>query len=375
MNHSASSRSVVRAKGLLIALTLVVFGSARTVADDGPKKWECTPAKTPACDCADVNDLINRWNVDNAAIAEYRHQIAGMKAKEALDGKPFMFDFSVYHDKLEPTVNASMKTQFSPGQTSARGGTDGNCETTIDSPTYCLCTVLKAHEDTHYNDCMEYKSNLPGTGYLDYRYAGTMVQVASDEIFGYRTEINRIDGILHNMPAKCKPKQWTGIIDYSETVVTSSSTPIPPNKGAKVLGGTNSTSFSRTQTAVVSVMNGEAHVNTDVTEISKGGQEITSMVKCHGNEQLRENPHHDNSIVTNEAHGYGKAPSFRVNFGGDRYTVSFRTPQVTGTRDQTRDLSPAACGPSYVPKPVNGPYTLGTEAIRLRETASRRIWR
>jgi len=103
-------------------------------------------------------------------------------------------------------------------------------------------------------------------------------------------------------------------------------------------GAGNSEGNLRTHTAVVSVMNGEAYVKTDVTEISKSGQEFTSMVKCHMNEQVREDPHHDNSMVMNEADGYGKAPSFQVNLGNEGYTISFQTPQVTGTRNQTRDL-------------------------------------
>ena len=221
---------------LLGATIFLALPVGRIAAGGAPDKWVCTPVRSPPCDCADVNDLINRWNIDNAAIAQYRHQIAGLKSREAINGAPIMFSYPLYVNVVEANANALMKAMFSPGQTSAKGGTDGSCTTTIDSPTFCLCVVLKAHEDTHVDDCEQHKTNEPGPNYSDYRNSRTMVQVITDEIFGYKKEIDKINDLLRSMPAKCKPKQWTGIVNYSETVETAKSTTIPPNKGAMVLG-------------------------------------------------------------------------------------------------------------------------------------------
>jgi hypothetical protein len=197
---------------LLGATIFLALPVGRIAAGGAPDKWVCTPVRSPPCDCADVNDLINRWNIDNAAIAQYRHQIAGLKSREAINGAPIMFSYPLYVNVVEANANALMKAMFSPGQTSAKGGTDGSCTTTIDSPTFCLCVVLKAHEDTHVDDCEQHKTNEPGPNYSDYRNSRTMVQVITDEIFGYKKEIDKINDLLRSMPAKCKPKQWTGIV-------------------------------------------------------------------------------------------------------------------------------------------------------------------
>jgi len=365
MNLQVIRHGEHRGRSILIAVSLLVWLCPQTAAGAGTVTANCPPAKTPACDCSDVNDLINRWNVDNAAIGELKNQIAGMKAKEAKDGEPFMFDGDIYHDKLEPIVSSTAKKVSSPAANSAKGDTDAACNSTIDSPnSYCLCTIVKIHEAYHAHDCEQSQIKMVGTdktmigpGFSDYRNRRRMTEVANDEILGYQKEIDEINKILRGMPAKCRPKQWTGIVNYSETMQTASSTPIPPY--SKILGGTNSGSFNRTFTITISVINGEPFANVDLTEVSKTGQEVTGMIKCHVNEQERAFTSHNNSTVTNEVHGYAKAPYFKVNFTGDSYRVSFRGPLVTGAYNQTRDVSPPACGPAFTPMPGNGSLQAG----------------
>jgi hypothetical protein len=369
MNQRAGPGRTAARLCLNLALVLVACAVIQPlIAGEGPKKWECKPATNPPCDCADVNDLINRWNVDNAAIGEYRNQIAGMMAREARDGKPYMFNGDDYQNKLQKRVEQVMESVNSPGQTAAKGETDANCATTINSPTYCLCVVIKAHEDYHVEDCTASKTNLVGPGFLDYRNTRRMVEVALDEIIGFQKEIDVINRILRNMPPKCKPKQWTGVINYNETMQIAKTTPIPPDKGALVLGGSNVSKYEKNLSATVTVLNGQAYVNEDYIETSRSGQEITSMVKCHSNEQPREFPHHNVGTTSNEAHGYAKASHFSVAMGNDGYSISFRAPAMPGTYQSGRDVTPSPCGPPFTPQGISTSWALGEWSYRVKGT-------
>ena len=186
-------------------------------------------AQPHACSCADKKDLINRLNVIEAAIIEYKEQIVGIQAREAADGKPLMWTQQLYDTVLQARVNQSMQNVADP---TAKYGTaktnGGDCELEfLQAPSVCLIQTLSKHEKVHQNSCSTYKGSL---GLAEtYQTRMRLEDFAQEEIVAYLEERAFILAELKALPTGCRPVDWFGFVFYQEITKRDSTRTIPPN--------------------------------------------------------------------------------------------------------------------------------------------------
>lgn len=222
-------------------------------------------AQSQPCGCADKKDLLNRLNVAEVAIQEYRTQITMMKEQEKKEGKPLMWTKERY-DILENSVNTAMKTVKNPSAQSVTAkSSGGDCDfEEINAPTNCLRETITRHEKVHHRACLAVKDSLR----LEETYQTRMrlADFAQEEIFAYLEERKFILSQLQSLPMDCRSNNWFGYVLYQRVVKAVINKAIPPinangrpSAGISVSAGGSSTQTStNTYTGTILVEEGKA---------------------------------------------------------------------------------------------------------------------
>ncbi len=341
-------RRLVAVGALVLACgPLPLADAAAEVTDSGPIVVAAGPA-SGACGCADIADMLNRIKEADAAVAAYRKEIAVLLAAPK-GSDPVMATDANYRDLQDNIVQAEINKVTTPGSNRPRSGTNGACEIDIPATTACMRQSRQIHEAVHQRAClaMKTKEDFLVKSYFNFM---TLVDFAWEEIDSYLSERKFLADQLRNLPATCKPKGWTGTVEYNEQIKTAKSKTIPAvTNGTR--GGTESATYEKQHTASITVIDGRAFARTDYVEKSFWRQEITSIVRCHSNEAPRDFPHHRADTTSSEAHGYTQLPSFSVSAGSTGYRISFSLPAVEGTYDLAHDVTPPACPGPFKPAP------------------------
>lgn len=177
------------------------------------------PAQTAssACSCNDAEDLMNRYNEAQAAIREYRNQIAGVEAKEKADGSPLMFTSDLYKGKVQPRVQEAINAVTNPNARRGSAETFADCKTEMTNvPTACLREVFDAHEGVHRRACEKAKTFNPFE--KSWSEKMRLADFLREEIEAYTVEIEKILQMLRVLDKKCLPKNWFGTVRASRVL-------------------------------------------------------------------------------------------------------------------------------------------------------------
>jgi hypothetical protein len=222
-------------------------------------------AQSKPCSCTDKKDLMNRLNVVEMAIQEYRAQIEVIKEQEKNEGKHLMWTQKRY-DNLEENVNNAMKTVRDPSANSASAKSNGgDCDfEEITAPTDCLRESVTRHEKVHHRACLAVKDSLGLTE--TYQMRMRLADFAQEEIFAYFEERKFILSQLQSLPPNCRPNNWFGYVANQRVVTTVINKTIPPinangrpSAGISVgMGGTSTQISKNSYTGTILVEEGKA---------------------------------------------------------------------------------------------------------------------
>jgi hypothetical protein len=175
-------------------------------------------AQSQPCQCKDRGDVARRIVVANAAINAYKNEIAVMKAQEAKEGKTLEFTQDRYSRMQFLIKESILQIQNWEGGNNSTAETDVSCDIKVDpvaSP--CMKASLEAHERIHKNACDAKKSLTDFvTGKIDWKAKETMIEVAQEEIDGYKAEL----AYLRALHISCEG--WSGTVTFSRTTANNS---------------------------------------------------------------------------------------------------------------------------------------------------------
>lgn len=218
-------------------------------------------AQSKPCGCSDKKDLLNRLNVVEAAIQEYRVQIEVMKEQEKKEGKPLMLTKERY-DILENSVNTAMNRVKAPSARSATAKSNGgNCDfKEINAPTDCLRESITRHEKVHHRACLAIFQDTPAFPNETYQTRMRLADFAQEEIFAYLEERKFILSQLQSSPKDCIPNNWFGYVVYQKVETTVLVKTLPPKNDTKIgsNGGSDTKGTKITYIGTVLVEDGKA---------------------------------------------------------------------------------------------------------------------
>src|SRR5262245_14930081 len=92
--------------------------------------------RSTACGCPDVADLINRLNIDDAAIEALKKEIPKIEAADKKAGTPSrMSDSSLFgrsnYETIRDTLQDVIRNEEISGTHSSKGDTDSYCKVTV----------------------------------------------------------------------------------------------------------------------------------------------------------------------------------------------------------------------------------------------------
>ncbi len=334
-------------------------------------------AQASPCSCADKQDLLNRLNLIEAAILEYREQIVGMTNREKIDGKPLMVTPELYKEILQDRVNDALKRIKDP---KARTGTaqtnGGDCTLMhVTAPTACLRETLTRHEAIHISSCKAYEG-APGF-HKTYQTRMRLIDFAREEITAYLEERAFILQQLKKLPTTCRPNNWFGFVEYQTLKRTESNiidVSIPnlrrPSAGLTIKeGGNRSQKTERGYFGTILVEDGRAATaRADAVATLDDVSRISGRVFCNYTKAPDVRVTDTTSDAVNlSGEGSGTA-SFKVTEAPAKnsYTINikFFPVNIAGSRISTS--SPPACKggapKTYASSPTDviipSPYTI-----------------
>jgi hypothetical protein len=231
------------------------------------------------CDCSDVYELINRLNMDQAAIEAIRDELMvmpdGLLDQTSPNGK-------TNQEQIRAVILAAMGSVQMRGASIAIGHTDGDCKPSIVDPpnrstirTACMEEVLLWHEnEVHVPACGAAPKTVFGK-----RDAQTTKDYIKEEIRGYEAEMQRIRAILQSLPESCRPHGWLGIIYYyeSRTLETRQSTQPRGNIVEKFTTTTNA--FAR-EAKILYRENALSTIDADINETTTKFESEAGRFSC-----------------------------------------------------------------------------------------------
>lgn len=110
-------------------------------------------AQPGSCNCFDARDLFTRHCAARAAIQEWDRLARHFRGSER--GKGTVFGATDVKDELAQCVDEriAMVRQEGPGSRISRGGTDRECNVTVQAPNRCMEGVIRHHESFHKVMC------------------------------------------------------------------------------------------------------------------------------------------------------------------------------------------------------------------------------
>lgn len=178
-------------------------------------------AQAQVCTCTDIADIKRRIKEAETAIKAYSGEMQKITEQMMRTQDPIAYT-PERREKLQGRVQAALN-QASDGGISTTptiagenpGGTNNLCQITINlhpSATACMRESVKRHEELHQRECKKTFSagavlESVRTGKDRFERSGaTLIQYAMEEVSGYTTEIQFLQGELARLESLCKPK-------------------------------------------------------------------------------------------------------------------------------------------------------------------------
>jgi hypothetical protein len=315
------------------------------------------------CTCNDVDDLINRLNMAEAARQALLDELPKIEAadKERSPKPPWLADErapngQTNQDLIRGAINdRMMRVQVA---STSIGTTGGNCEPSLTHRTSsCMNEIVMWHEErVHVPACRAAPKNA-----LGFRASMTTVDYVREEVAGYESEIERIKAVLRMLPASCRPSGWIGFIDYREERAMEANTTLPP--GEIRVSGVDRRSLSLIRDA--RVLYREVHAPTTLTALTASPRvktviqeevvwynSVTGKRSCTGGAAT---PRFDGTstgtveekVVVNAEAEQEIDVGFDYDPQTGRYSLSFEIPEAAGSSTLTRkETVTGACNPA-----------------------------
>lgn len=317
------------------------------------------------CGCPDVNDLINRLNMAEAARAALNDEIPKIEAKdrENWPKPPAPLDDTTAagisnQEMVRTAITNGMVIVQALGAPVSEGRTNSSCRSFVTkSSTACMDEIVKWHEDAvHVPACKKGPTNATGL-----RVPQTTAAYAREEIAGYESEIKRILEILQRLPATCRPSGWIGHIYYFETKLVETQRTMKP--GRDLVSGSESSNQTMVREAKILYREPSRSPNTltalvsgprmfaVINETYSTTEKRTAKWGCTGGFStpvadritaftLTQGAKIEGSRETEAEVGFSYEPS------NDSYSVSFNHPGMVGSATSTRtETVNGSCNP------------------------------
>ena len=243
-----------------------------------------------SCDCPDVFELINRLNMDEAAISALKFQLAEFEATDRSTGRPSSMDDRhasgvSNQNHLRAAINGAMSAVQMLGAQTAKGDTNGLCRSSLEtSSTRCMNEIVMFHEDNGHIPACERDRAAGRTTAIGYRAPLRTAAYIKEEIAGYESEITRIREVLRLLPDSCRQKGWVGLINYFEELSMDGETTVNGANGSTSTQKTTR-SFKR-QARIVYRESVSLTGNTSVTENITRTEVASGRTSCSGGLRL-----------------------------------------------------------------------------------------
>ena len=170
-----------------------------------------------SCRCLDARDLFSRYCAAEGAVEEWNRLIAKVRKEET--GKGEVIPVMSIKDELASCVNEVIRTiredKDNVESNTAGGGTDRNCNVTINAPSACMYGVIEHHESwhrqmckSHYRPDAEWRNTANPFAYLTGLINRMSKQSAIDYMYeertGYMLEINYTRNKLEELAGRCE---------------------------------------------------------------------------------------------------------------------------------------------------------------------------
>ena len=295
---------------------LATNAAYRLNSDSKPPQQEVTGA----CDCKDLNDLINRKYEVLAAMATLEQESAIARAGYKDPKDPTRYVDSTDRHLLDADIQNAMNAVRDP---SVKNHTKNmtfspECDSSVQGDTPCLHEAAKAGEAAYIAYC-ESRIGINATvagivkGNSNWQERTALAILLDKAHDAYDAELKYIDHQLDNLKTRCKTKNWSGqiVVSYEDKFDSQNSTP-------GTIQGTETIANRDFRDATITIFEGKA-----VGELSVGVKDTTTTTKsgqesCHGGglkPKFSSFSSTQTSTIDRKGDFYSR-PSFQITFDG-----------------------------------------------------------
>ena len=176
---------------ILIVVAVIVIGGIAVGFLTTKDRTVVKPDET-ACDCPDIQLMLNRRRLAEAAIKSIDSLTKTQSAQE-------MYSDKLYEQGRRANDAAVYNARQGDEQTGSATTHHTNCKPDVSQGrSACMQASLQAHENVHQRECLKYNSRL-----RNYKYAKTMVDFWTEDRDGYQAEVDYLDRQIARVVKKC----------------------------------------------------------------------------------------------------------------------------------------------------------------------------
>lgn len=199
-------------RGMTLGGLLVVLAVGVGVVVIIVLNWAHTKKKTidapnrEACDCSDLQLILNRQRLAEAAIKSIDELMAAQSAKNPNE----MYSKDLYQQGKGVNQKALWRAGEGDELTGTADTPSSTCRPDVSKGTTpCMEESLRAHENVHQRECLKYKTKW----FEHYQEKKTMLDYWKEDREGYEEEVKFLKDQFPKVMDKCKKPEIGNYID------------------------------------------------------------------------------------------------------------------------------------------------------------------